>query len=154
MDHVVMRSATSEWKGTPPTRLAFVDLTEDMRRAIKDAGVTTGCAVAFTAHTTCALMINEWESGALEDFRRRLAALVPADDAYLHDDLERRTENVDEAHERPNGRAHVAQMLLGGTSHAIPVASGEPLLGPWQRLLLIELDEPKERRVIFHVFGA
>jgi thiamine phosphate synthase YjbQ (UPF0047 family) len=44
-------------------------------------------------------------------------------------------------------------MLLGGSSHAIPVTGGEPALGRWQRLLLLELDEPKERRVVFHVFG-
>ena len=45
-------------------------------------------------------------------------------------------------------------MLLGATSHAIPVAAGEPMLGQWQRLMLIELDEPKERQVVFHVFGG
>jgi thiamine phosphate synthase YjbQ (UPF0047 family) len=42
---------------------------------------------------------------------------------------------------------------MSATSHAIPVASGEPLLGRWQRLLLLELDDPKDRQVLFHVFG-
>jgi hypothetical protein len=51
-------------------------------------------------------------------------------------------------------RAHVMQMLLGGSSHAIPVIGGEPDLGRWQRLLLLELDEPRERRVAFHAFGV
>ncbi len=148
-----MAGATSEWTGMAGSRLDYVDLTDELRRAIKDAGVTEGCAVAFCAHTTCALLINEWESGALEDLRRRLEALVPSDAEYLHDDLDRRTENVEEAHERPNGRSHVAQMLLGGSSHAIPVSGGEPLLGRWQRLLLLELDDPKPRRIVFHVFG-
>ena len=44
-------------------------------------------------------------------------------------------------------------MLLSATSHAIPVVAGEPMLGRWQRLILLELDEPKERRIVFHVFG-
>ena len=44
-------------------------------------------------------------------------------------------------------------MIVGGSSHAIPVISGEPSFGQWQRLLLLELDEPKERTVVFHVFG-
>jgi thiamine phosphate synthase YjbQ (UPF0047 family) len=44
-------------------------------------------------------------------------------------------------------------MVLGGTSHAIPVVAGEPAFGQWQRLLLFELDEPKERSILFHVFG-
>lgn len=148
-----MRSETFEHTATVGARLDFVDLTEELARAVKDSGVTEGCAVAFCAHTTAALVINEWEDGALEDFRARLEQLVPDDVAYSHDDLERRTQNLQEGHERPNGRSHVAQMLIGGSSHAIPVTGGKPLLGRWQRLMLIELDEPKERTVVFHVFG-
>jgi thiamine phosphate synthase YjbQ (UPF0047 family) len=44
-------------------------------------------------------------------------------------------------------------MLLGGASHAIPIEAGEPVLGRWQRLLLVELDEPKARRVSFRIYG-
>lgn len=149
-----MKSTTVTIQVLPEGRLAFVDVTDDLRRAIKDSGVTDGCVVAFCAHTTCALLINEWEDGALEDLRRRLDALVPADEYYAHDDLERRTQNLQEGHERANGQAHVTQMLLGATSHAVPVMAGEPALGQWQRLLLLELDEPKERSIVFHVFGA
>jgi secondary thiamine-phosphate synthase enzyme len=137
----------------PERRHHFVDMTDDLRRAIKDSGVTDGCAVAFCAHTTCALLINEWEDGALDDLRRRLETLVPGGIYYAHDDLERRTQNLQEGHERANGQSHVTQMLLGATSHAIPVLAGEPAFGQWQRLLLLELDEPKTRSIVFHVFG-
>ena len=149
-----MKTRTTELVVMPEARLGVTDLTDELRRAIKDSGVTDGCAVAFCAHTTCTLLINEWEAGALDDLRDRLERLVPGDVAYAHDDLERRTENLQEGHERPNGRSHVAQMLLGGGSHAIPVAAGEALLGRWQRLILLELDEPKERTIVFHVFGV
>jgi len=147
-----VRSRTETVVVRPPERNGFVDLTEELFRAVKDAGVTDGCAVVFCAHTTAALLINEWEDGALEDFRARLEALVPAEVAY---DLTRRTQNLEDTHERPNGRSHVGQMLLGQTSHAIPVVQGEPMLGRWQRLMLLELDEPKAagRNVVFHVFG-
>ena len=149
-----MRSATFEHSATAAARFEFLDLTEELVRAVKDSGVTEGCVVAFCTHTTAALLINEWEDGALEDFRARLEALIPDDIAYSHDDLDRRTQNLQEGHERPNGRSHVAQMLMGGSSHAIPVLGGKPMLGRWQRLMLIELDEPKERQVLFHVFGT
>ena len=149
-----MKSTTLTIQVRPAARLDVVDLTDDLRRAIKDSGVTEGCAVVFCAHTTCALLINEWEDGVLEDLRTRLRTVVPGDIYYAHDDLERRTQNLQEAHERENGRSHVTQMLLGGTSHAIPVGSGEPLFGRWQRLLLLELDEPKDRDIVFHVFGG
>jgi secondary thiamine-phosphate synthase enzyme len=150
----MMRSSSRNVDVTCEGRLEVVDLTDELRRAVKDAGVTEGCVVAFCAHTTCTLVLNELEDGALEDLRRRLEALVPGDAYYAHDDLERRRQNLEDGHERPNGRAHVAQVLLGGSSHAIPVTNGEPVLGTWQRLLLLELDEPRERRVVFHAFGV
>ena len=148
-----MKSATLTIRVLPERRHGVVDLTDELRRAIKDSGVTEGCAVAFCAHTTCALIINEWEDGALEDLRSRLEAMVPRDVYYAHDDLERRTQNLQEGHERANGQSHVTQMILGATSHAIPVVAGEPMFGQWQRLLLLELDEPKDRSIVFHVFG-
>jgi secondary thiamine-phosphate synthase enzyme len=149
-----MRSATTTIELRPEARFSYTDLTDDLRRAIKDSGITEGLAVAFCPHTTCALLVNEWEDGALEDFRHRLLDLVPDDVEYSHDDLFRRSQNLEENHERPNGQAHVKQMLLSATSHSIPVAAGEPLLGRWQRLLFVELDDPKDRRVLFHVFGG
>jgi secondary thiamine-phosphate synthase enzyme len=138
----------------PAERYAFLDLTDDLRRAIKDAGVTEGMAVAFCAHTTCALLINEWEDGALEDFRRHLMDLVPDEGRYYrHDDFEIRTQNM-HADERKNGHAHVKAMLLSATSHTIPVTAGEPALGTWQRLIFFEMDEPKDRTITLQVFGS
>jgi secondary thiamine-phosphate synthase enzyme len=150
-----VKSTTLTIRVRPADRLDVVDLTDDLRRAIKDAGVTDGCAVAFCAHTTVALLINELEDGVVDDLRARLDAVVPGDCYYKHDDLDVRTQNlIDGAPERPNGRSHVTAMIVGGTSHAIPVSGGEPVFGRWQRLLLLELDEPKDRDVVFHVFGA
>jgi len=150
-----VKSTTRTVRVRGATRLDVVDLTDELRRAIKDSGVTDGCAVAFCAHTTVVLLINELEDGAMEDLRGRLDAVVPGDCYYAHDDLDVRTQNLmEEEPERPNGRSHVTAMIVGGTSHAIPVAEGEPMFGRWQRLLLLELDEPKDRDVVFHVFGG
>ena len=148
-----MKSATTAVEVTAPGRHTYLDLTDELERAIKDSGVTEGAVVAFCPHTTCALLINEWEDGALRDFRERVLRLIPQDAYYAHDDLDRRTQNLAESHERQNGHSHVTSMLLSATSHAIPVSSGEPTLGRWQRLILFEMDEPKERRVVFHAFG-
>jgi secondary thiamine-phosphate synthase enzyme len=138
---------------TASERYGYLDLTDDLRRAIKDAGVTEGAAIAFCEHTTAALLINEWEEGAMADFRRHLTELVPHEGIYYaHDDFDIRTQNMNEG-ERKNGHAHVKAMMLSATSHAIPVVAGEPGFGRWQRLIFLELDEPKERRVTFQVFG-
>jgi secondary thiamine-phosphate synthase enzyme len=149
-----MRSSTTTVTVSTPNRYDYLDLTDDLKRAIKDSGVTEGAAIAFCSHTTCALLINEWEDGALADFRRQLTDLVPHEGVYYeHDDLDKRTQNLN-PEERVNGHSHVKSMLLSATSHAIPVVAGEPAFGAWQRLIFLELDEPKDRKIMFHVFGA
>ena len=148
-----MRSMTTTVEVSAAERYGYLDLTDDLRRAIKDAGVTDGAAIAFCEHTTAALLINEWEDGAMADLRRHLIEQIPHDGVYYaHDDFEVRTQNMNED-ERKNGHAHVKAMMLSATSHAIPVVAGEPAFGRWQRLIVLELDEPKERRITFHVFG-
>ena len=148
-----MKASTTTIEVTAAERYAYLDLTEDLQRAVKDSGVTDGAAIAFCSHTTCALLINEWEDGALADFRARMESTVPEEIYYAHDDHDLRTQNLQESHERQNGHAHVKAMLLSATSHAISVSAGEPAFGRWQRLILFEMDEPKERSVVFHVFG-
>jgi secondary thiamine-phosphate synthase enzyme len=149
-----MKTASTSITVAAPARYAFLDLTEDLERAIKDAGVTDGAAIAFCAHTTCGLLINEWEDGAMADFRRRMTDLVPDSGVhYEHDDFEIRTQNM-HPDERANGHAHVKSMLLSATSHAIPVSGGAPSFGTWQRLIFFEMDEPKDRTITFQVFGA
>lgn len=148
-----METLTREIVVRASRRLGCIDLTAALMGAVRDSEVTNGCVVAFCAHTTCSLIINEWEDGALEDLEVVLERLFPRRDYYAHDDLSRRTQNLVEG-ERSNGHAHMAQMMMGGSSHAIPVGGGAPLLGRWQRLFLVELDEPKDRSVLFHVFGS
>ncbi|MGH2735047.1 MAG: YjbQ family protein, partial [Actinomycetota bacterium] len=88
-----MKSRTIESVVRAEARGSFIDVTDELMRAIKDAGVTEGCAVAYCRHTTCGLLINEMEAGALDDLRRRLETLVP-DGYFAHDDLDRRTQNL------------------------------------------------------------
>ena len=127
-------------------RLGFVDLTEDLDALVKSAGVWEGACLAFCRHTTCALVINEWEDGALEDLRAHIDKTIPPSAYYAHDDHARRTQNLTPA-ERRNGAAHVAAMLMGGASLIVPVRRGGLHLGRWQRVILVELDEPKERSI-------
>ena len=149
-----MRTTTTSVAVKAGDRYEYLDITEELQRAIKDSGVTDGAAIAFCAHTTCALLINEWEDGALADFRRHVTSMVPHEGVYYqHDDFEIRTQNMHDD-ERKNGHAHVKAMLLSATSHAIPVVDGEPVLGTWQRLIFFEMDEPKERRIVFLVLGG
>jgi secondary thiamine-phosphate synthase enzyme len=149
-----MRLTTSEVTVCAASKRGFVDVTEDLIRAVKDSGVTHGLATIFCRHTTCGLLINEWEDGALEDLQARFESLAPGAGYYAHDDPDLRSQNLDPSgDERRNGDAHVIQMLLANTAQVVPVMDGEVALGRWQRLFLVELDEPKDRSVLIQVMG-
>ncbi|CAN5710549.1 secondary thiamine-phosphate synthase enzyme YjbQ [soil metagenome] len=150
-----MKSVSTTTSVEAESRLDVVDLTDEIRRAVKDSGVNDGLVVAFCLHTTCSLFVNEWEDGLRQDLKERLEEIAPRGGYYAHDDSARRTQNLvsEGEEERRNGHSHIAQMLLGGTSQTLSVEAGQPVLGRWQRLFLVELDEPKMRQVRFTVLG-
>jgi secondary thiamine-phosphate synthase enzyme len=131
----------------------FYDLTDFVREVVTKAGTGHGQVTVYTPHTTTSIVINESETGFLNDFRAAIEALVPTDRYYEHDDHELRTENLQED-EFLNGHAHVRQLLTGSTTVTIPVVDGQVVLGRWQRVLFVELDQARERRVMVHAQGA
>lgn len=131
----------------------FVDLTQDLVDGVNRSGVENGMALVYSPHTTCAIVINEKESGFIADFEDLIHGLVPADHGYRHDDPGLRTQNLEEDHEHPNGHAHCKQALIGSASQAIPVVDGQLQLGRWQRVFFVELDRARDRRVLIQILG-
>jgi secondary thiamine-phosphate synthase enzyme len=133
----------------------FVDLTDDVLAAVRRSKVANGTALVYSPHTTCAVLINEPESGFFEDFRRLLDALVPSEGRYYrHDDAGLRTEGIEEdTFDFPNGHSHCRAALLGSASQAIPIVDGELLLGRWQKVFFCELDRARPRKVFIQVTG-
>ena len=129
----------------------FIDLTDRLERLIADAGLRSGMVNVQTLHTTLAIVVNEHEPLLLDDFRRILEAAAPGDGRYRHDDMTVRTVNLTDA-ERPNGHAHCRALLLP-TSVCLNVAHGRLDLGRWQRVFVVELDGPRERKVSVLLFG-
>ena len=130
-----------------------LDLTDLVREHVARSGVRHGQVTVMTPHTTTSVVINESETGFLNDFRRVIGEMVPVEGYYEHDDHEVRTENLQED-EYINGHAHVRQLLVGSTTLTVPVVDGELVLGRWQRVLFIELDQPRARRTILHAQGV
>jgi secondary thiamine-phosphate synthase enzyme len=135
--------------------LAVRDITDEVREAVAESGISDGIACVYSPHTTCCVRVNEFEQGFLEDIASMLRRLVPNDSYYAHDDWDRRTENFcEEDMEIPNGHAHCMAMLLGTAGESVPVCNGDLALGTWQRVLFIELDRQRDRRWIVKVVGA
>ena len=131
----------------------FIDLTDLVREVVARARVKHGQVTVYTPHTTTSIVVNESETGFLNDFRKHLDDAVPADVYYEHDDHSVRTENLQED-EFINGHAHVRQLLVGQPSVTVPVVDGEVLLGQWQRVMFVELDQARERRAFIHAQGV
>jgi secondary thiamine-phosphate synthase enzyme len=131
----------------------FWDLTDLVREVVARSGVRHGQVTIGTPHTTTTLVVNEAETGFLNDFRKVITAMVPEDAYYEHDDHSVRTENVQED-EFINGHAHCRQLLTGQPSVTLPVVEGEVLLGQWQKVMFVELDQARERRAFFHAQGV
>jgi len=134
--------------------LEIRDITEDVREAVADSGISDGIVCVYSPHTTCCVRVNEFEAGLLEDFTRLLRRLVPTEKYYAHDDWDLRSENVcPEDMEFGNGHSHCMSLLMGPAGESIPLRDGELCLGTWQRVLFIELDRSRERRWVVQVVG-
>lgn len=117
-------------------RFQIIDITDEVQKKVWEGKMKHGIAVVFTKHTTTGLMINEPETGLLQDFKSKMKELVPKGTGYLHDRIDR------------NAHSHLRASLLLNPELIIPVDEGELLLGTWQRILFVELDGPRHRKVL------
>ncbi len=85
------------------------------------------------------------------DFKNNLKKTAPQNLDYQHDDLKKRTVNLcpDEC---INGHSHckAIHLLVNTTLNLI---EGEIQLGLWQRILFVELDKPRKRKVQIQILG-
>ena len=124
----------------------FCDFTEAVLNIVAKSGIKHGSVSLFTPHTTTAVLINESETGYINDFKKRIEELVPSDSYYEHDDWDLRTENMQED-ENVNGRSHVRGTIIGSSAVTLPIINSELIIGRWQRLFFVELDCARSRRL-------
>jgi secondary thiamine-phosphate synthase enzyme len=115
-------------------RYEFVSITDEVRRAVREAGVEEGVCVVFSTHTTAAATVNEDYD---RDVPRDLAVACKA----LMGSLDVRFE-----HAEGNSDSHFLTSLFGQSQHLL-VRGGELELGRWQGVFLAEFDGPRNRTV-------
>jgi secondary thiamine-phosphate synthase enzyme len=116
------------------SRFDIVDVTGEVEKWLAQIKAGNGVLVVYTPHTTAALAINEREEGLLDDIVELLKELTKPEGRWKHN-------LVDD-----NAHAHLGNVIVGGDK-VIPVSDGRLALGTWQRLLLLELDGPRVRRI-------
>ena len=128
-------------------RMELTDVTKAVCEAVLRSPIRTGIVLITTLHTTCALLINEFQAALIEDLKTLLDRLVPERGGYRHDDA--RYSDC----ERGNARAHLRAVLLG-RSVAVGVIDGDLKLGRFQSIIFAELDGPRRREISVQVLGT
>jgi secondary thiamine-phosphate synthase enzyme len=113
----------------------IVDITEQLESFLwKQYGDKTGICQLSVLHTTAALTTADLDPGTDLDMLDAFEHLIPKLQ-YRH----------------PHNPAHTPDHILStliGTSLALMLDRGLLLLGTWQRVVLVELDGPRERELV------
>ena len=119
------------------------DLTDRVAQCVASSRITEGTVTVFVPGSTAGITTIEFEPGLLRDFPEAFEAIAPRDAGYAHDA---------KWHDG-NGHSHVRASLLG-PSLTVPVAKGQPVLGTWQQIVLVDFDNrSRERYVVVTVMG-
>ena len=125
-------AAAHEFRVKTTRKIERVDITDRVRKASEGIGAKEGALLVSVPHTTAAVVVGEaWDPDVTGDVERALAAWVP---------------DVRFDHAEGNSAAHFLSEAIG-TARLVPFSRGEPVLGRWQGIFLIELDGPRERTV-------
>jgi secondary thiamine-phosphate synthase enzyme len=112
-----------------------LDLTDRVAAFAAESG-GDGLLQVFVPHATAGLAVMETGAGSEEDLQEVLGRLLPRDNRWTH---------------RHGSRGHGADHLLpvfAAPSLTVPVQAGRLLLGTWQRICLVDLnDDNPHRRV-------
>jgi len=131
--------------------LEFIDITDQVKAFLKESGVQNGFVNIQTLHTTAAIILNENEPLLIEDFKNHLKEIAPLGLPYNHDDFSKRTVNLCDD-ECINGHSHCKAIHLP-VNITLNLINGELQLGQWQRIMFLELDKPRKRKVQILVMG-
>ncbi len=111
-----------------------LDITTEVERVLEGDGVV----MVFVPHATAAIVLNESADPKVgEDLLDALNKLIP-EGVWQHDRID------------DNAAAHIKASILG-PSELIPFKGGKLVLGAWQNIFLVDLDGPRNRKVIVKI---
>src|ERR1700683_5602232 len=126
------------------TRVGFVNITDQVREAIRKSGIQEGMVLCNAMHITASVFINDEEEGLKEDYKRWLEKLAPFDASpktYQHN---RTGED--------NADAHMKRQIMG-REVVMAVTKGELDFGPWEQVFYGEFDGRRPKRVLVKIIG-
>ncbi len=110
----------------------IIDITSQINNLIN---IEEGIISIFSKHSTSAIVVNENETGLLNDLEFMLDNLISDKFSYHHDRIDN------------NARSHLKSFLLS-SSESLPIKNKKLDLGTWQSVFFIELDGPRRNRTV------
>jgi secondary thiamine-phosphate synthase enzyme len=138
-----MKSYRKELTFEVPERMAFVNITRDVRACIDDSGIQEGLVLVNPMHITASVFINDDESGLHHDYKKFLEALVPHAplSQYRHNDTG-----------EDNADAHIKRQVMG-REVVVALTNGELDFGTWEQIFYGEFDGRRRKRVLVKIIG-
>lgn len=119
------------------SRVEMIDITDQVSKAVMEAGVEDGICHLFVPHTTAAITINEnADPNVIKDITTHMSKVVPDDGGYKHAE--------------GNSDGHIKSSLFG-VSLTVFVQAGRLVMGTWQGIYFCEFDGPRNRQVYVRV---
>ncbi len=144
----------SDWKEKPmksyrkelwfevPSRRAFINITPEVEKCLKESGVKEGLVLVNAMHITASVFINDDESGLHRDFDTWLEKLAP------HEPVSQYRHNVGE----DNADAHLKRQIMG-REVVVAITNGKLDFGPWEQIFYGEFDGRRRKRVLIKIIG-
>ncbi|MBT9141082.1 MAG: hypothetical protein DDT30_01669 [Dehalococcoidia bacterium] len=119
-------------------RSQLINITGQVREAIRQSGVRDGLVTVYCPHTTAGITVNEGaDPDVAGDLLRYLDNLCPWEHPLYF-------------HSEGNTAAHMKAGIVGA-AQAIPVVDGDLALGTWQAVFFCEFDGPRERKILVKI---
>jgi secondary thiamine-phosphate synthase enzyme len=138
-----MKTLRKELWFNAPTRVAFINITKEVNKAVKESGVKEGFCLVNAMHITASVFINDDESGLHQDYQDWLEELAPHEPIshYRHN---RTGED--------NGDAHLKRQIMG-REVVVAITDGGLDFGPWEQIFYGEFDGRRKKRVLVKIIG-
>ena len=127
-----------------PSRMAFLNITDQVQDALQASGIKEGLALVNAMHITASVFINDDEPGLHEDYARWLEELAPFDPSPQRYHHNRTGEE--------NGDAHHKRQIMG-REVVVAVTNGKLDFGPWEQIFYGEFDGRRRKRIMIKIIG-
>ena len=139
-----MKAYTEYLTMNVPSKMAFVNITEQVAQCIRDSGVQEGLCLVNTMHITASVFINDDERGLHHDFGKWLEGLAPFNPDPNHYHHNRTGED--------NADAHLKRQIMG-REVVVAITKGKLDFGPWEQIFYGEFDGHRAKRVLVKILG-